>query len=527
MGKHESIEIKAAHCQLDQCTTKALTVPIFEGATIENDILSTVNKWLNGRLEGMLKEGEIQGKWKEVTLIHLDKETPSHLFIVGLGKEKDLTIDKIRSFSAIAGKAMQKIKICSGSFIIPEFPLVTLKDSAKAMSEGLILGLYKFSKYKTKSSKDNSETENKETYLKEAVLLTGQANLCEGIKEDICKGTIIAEATNFTRDLVNEPSNTLTPSYFVEQVKTLLAGLPVEITIIEEKDALNMGMGAFHAVAKGSDEPSKMVVLKYGGQQPKNNIKNLKEFPLAFVGKGITFDSGGISIKPSDQMHTMTSDMAGAAAVLGAFYAIAKLNTPINLLGVIPLTENLPDGKAYKPGDIVKAYNGKTIEVLNTDAEGRLILADALAYAVEQGVHKIVDLATLTAACVIALGHAVSGVFSTSQELTDAIVTAGKETNERAWPMPLLDEYSQAIKGTFADLKNTGGRPAGSGTAAAFLKEFVGDVPWAHLDIAGTSLIEGDKSQYPSYQPESGATGVGVRLLVNLAESISNQLYAG
>lgn len=514
------MEIKAAYFELDKLSTRGVVFPIFESEALNDRRLSIIKTLFKVSLERMIEEREIKGKWKEITLIHVDSNPVTHLFLIGLGKKNDFKLDRLRSFAALAIRAARNLRLSSLTIVPPE-PYTIADDSkiAQTLTEGAILGLYKFSKYKSKLPDDDTlfnENPIKELFLFAPDILKNNSNTISSMKEGIKRGTVIAEAVNLVRDLVNEPSNKMTPAYFVEQASSSLSELPIEIAVVSEKEAQDMGMGAFISVAKGSDEPAKIIVLRYNGTSSNS-------FTLGLVGKGVTFDSGGISLKPSEQMHTMTSDMAGAAAVVGAFRAITTLKLPVNLLGVIPLTENLPSGKATKPGDIVKAYNGKTIEILNTDAEGRLILADALAYAVEQGAQKIVDLATLTGACVIALGHAVSGLFGTSKEFMDMIVKAGEETHEKVWPMPLLDEYTQAIKGTLADLKNTGGKPGGSCTAAAFLKEFVGDVPWAHIDIAGTALLEGDKSLYPSYFPENGASGIGVRLLVELVLQLAQK----
>lgn len=511
--------VTAKSDSVEQCKTQGIAIAVFEEEPAKNSSLSFMNKLLGGRIERLIKSGEIRGKWKEVNLLHLDKDTPSHLFVIGMGKRSEFTLERLRSFAAIGSRAMKKSRLKNGSFITVEDTNFTPCQYAETLTEGVILGLYKFSKYKTKSQDDDSNSDN--NLLQEIIFMAKDADSVTDMNNGIKQGMIISKAVNLTRDLVNEPSNNMTPSLFIEQANTALSKLPVEVTVLDADKIRDIGMGAFSAVAKGSDEPSKMLILKYNGSTNlSNKQKKSEKFDLGIVGKGVTFDSGGISIKPSDQMHTMTSDMAGAAVVVGTFNAVAQLKLPISILGIVPLTENLPSGKAYKPGDIIKAYNGKTIEVINTDAEGRLILADALSYAAEQGASQIIDLATLTGACVVALGHAISGLFSTSQELIDTLVTCGNETHERVWPMPLLEEYTQTIKGTLADLKNTGGRPAGSCTAAAFLKEFVADTQWAHIDIAGTTLIEGDKSQFSSYQPDSGATGIGVRLMVRLVEKL-------
>ena len=319
------------------------------------------------------------------------------------------------------------------------------------------------------------------------------------------KGKVIAEATNLARDLVNEPANHMTPGDMASVAERLAKTHRLRLTILDRERMEKEGMGALLGVARGSRQPPKLIVLSYKGDKASSET-------LGFIGKGITFDSGGISIKPSEGMAEMKGDMAGGAAVLAALSAIAQLKPKINVTALVPATENLPGGNATKPGDILMAVNGKTIEVVNTDSEGRLILADALAYAVKQGLSPLVDVATLTGACHVALGDFCSGIFGNTQELVDRLVKAGAEAGERLWQMPMYEEYKELNKSEVADIKNTGGRWGGAITAAQFLSEFVGDTPWLHIDIAGTSTTDKERGYLVK-----GATGVGVRTLVNLA----------
>jgi leucyl aminopeptidase len=374
---------------------------------------------------------------------------------------------------------------------------IGLEPSAEAIAEGAILGLYSFSKYKKPEYED----------IDEILIVAKEGEEVPIIKSAIDKGKAVAQATNMARDMVNEPANYMTPTRMAEVAKEIATKYDLELKIFDREDMEAMGMGALLGVAKGSNQPPKLVVLSYKGDEGSQNT-------MGFLGKGITFDSGGISIKASEGMEEMKDDMAGAAAVMTALGAIAQLKPKINVTAVIPTTENLPSGTALKPGDILKAMNGKTIEVISTDAEGRLILADALSYAAKQGVSPLIDLATLTGACRIALGTFYSGLFGNNQELIDKVRKAAERTGERMWQMPMPEEYKEQNKSDIADIKNAGNRIGGAITAALFLAEFVDNVPWVHIDIAGTAF-----SSKESGYIAKGATGVGVRTLVELALS--------
>jgi leucyl aminopeptidase len=374
---------------------------------------------------------------------------------------------------------------------------IGLEPSAEAIAEGAILGLYSFSKYKKPEYED----------IDEILIVAKEGEEVPIIKSAIDKGKAVAQATNMARDMVNEPANYMTPTRMAEVAKEIATKYDLGLKIFDREDMEAMGMGALLGVAKGSNQPPKLVVLSYKGDEGSQNT-------MGFLGKGITFDSGGISIKASEGMEEMKDDMAGAAAVMTALGAIAQLKPKINVTAVIPTTENLPSGTALKPGDILKAMNGKTIEVISTDAEGRLILADALSYAAKQGVSPLIDLATLTGACRIALGTFYSGLFGNNQELIDKVRKAAERTGERMWQMPMPEEYKEQNKSDIADIKNAGNRIGGAITAALFLAEFVDNVPWVHIDIAGTAF-----SSKESGYIAKGATGVGVRTLVELALS--------
>jgi leucyl aminopeptidase len=331
------------------------------------------------------------------------------------------------------------------------------------------------------------------------LIIVGRAK--KSMEQAITKGGIIAEAANYARDMVNEPGNYMTPTQMASAARQLAKKYGLKVQVFDKDKMKELGMGGLLGVSQGSQQPPKFIVLSYKGRQSS-------EIDLGLVGKGITFDSGGISIKPSESMADMKGDMAGAAAMLATISAIAQLKPAINVTAFVPATENLPSGTALKPGDIIKAMNGKTIEVLNTDAEGRLILADALSYAVKSGSKAIVDAATLTGACQIALGKITSGAFTNNQALLDRLITAANEAGEHAWQMPMFDEYKEFIKSDIADIKNIGNRYGGAITAAKFLEEFVGKTPWVHIDFTG------DTDKDKGYLVK-GATGVPVRTLVN------------
>jgi len=336
----------------------------------------------------------------------------------------------------------------------------------------------------------------------------------DAIGRGVETGRIVGESINFTRDLANEPGAYMTPTDMAERARDIANEFGLSIDVLDEARMEQEGMGSLLSVSHGSDQPAKLIILKYTPAKMEGDSTEL----LSFVGKGVTFDSGGISLKPGENMELMKYDMTGGATVLGAMRAIAQLKPPIPILGVAPCTENLPSGKATKPGDVVKAMTGKTIEIINTDAEGRLILADAIAYAKKLGATKIIDMATLTGAVSIALGDVNAAVLGTDQELIDEIIAAGKEVGEKFWQLPLDKEYSKQIKSDIADIKNVGGRKAGTITAAAFLKEFADGVAWAHLDIAGTAWGD-DAKPYRS----KGPTGIAVRTLLRIVDRASNK----
>ncbi|HLA25661.1 MAG TPA: leucyl aminopeptidase, partial [Patescibacteria group bacterium] len=413
--------------------------------------------------------------------------------------KRKATREIVRQAVSVAINNLKTVQCADAAVLVPEIDSIDGKDLGQIVSETAILSTYEFSQYK-------KNDEKKKTVLKEICVLANKDNL-GAIRSGGEIGEKIALAASLARDLANEPANIVTPATLANEAVKMAKQNGIKYKILEIKDMKRLGMGALLGVAKGSDEPAKFIILEY---HPKFKIQSSKfKIPtIVLVGKGITFDSGGISIKPSQSMDEMKYDMAGGATVIGAMQAAAQLKLPINLIGLIPSTENLPSGTAQRPGDIVRAMNGKTIEVLNTDAEGRMILADALVYAKKYNPDAVIDFATLTGAIVVAIGEHASGLFSNNEKLEKNLKKAGEDTGERVWPMPMYDEYFEQIKGDLADIKNVGGKEGGPSTAAKFLEQFT-DFPWAHLDIAGTAWTTKPKP----YRPK-GATGVGVRLII-------------
>jgi leucyl aminopeptidase len=421
------------------------------------------------------------------------------VLVVGLGAQEKVNTQTFRRAIAIAARHLQQTGAHQVVLALDlgEFNL-GLDECVRAEVEGALLGLYTFKKYKHSSANGNRQG------ITRISLLASNENDAL-LKKALQHGIALAEATNFARDLVNEPPNVLTPTELANRASVMAKQFGMECEILDRPEMEALGMGGLLAVSRGSAEPPKFIILRYRGS-PQGAGKG-----IALVGKGITFDTGGISLKPAERMHEMKGDMAGAAAVIGAMYAIAALKPAINVTTLVPATENMPGGTAYRPGDILRIMNGKTIEILNTDAEGRLVLADALSYAVKEGLSPIIDVATLTGGIVIALGDVMSGMFCNDQAFSNEIIAAGKIAGEKFWPMPLDEEYEEDIQSDVADIKQTGGRTASSVKAAKILEQFVGDSQWAHLDIAGTDFIDAKKS----YQAK-GATGVAVRSLVEL-----------
>jgi leucyl aminopeptidase len=488
------MKISVRKGEIDKFTAEALVVSCFEGMT--NELVKKLDKAVGNLVERLVKEGEFSGKFSQIAVLHTEGKIPARrVLLIGLGKKEEFYFDRIRQVHAKAAIHAREIGVKSFASCLHCYESDgSPREVARAVVEGILLGLYKFDKYKTEKEKKNE--------IEEFTVIC--ENEVDEVEEGVKLGKTLAEATNFTRELVNLPGNEATPAKLAEVAKGLAREYKLRIKVFEREDMKRLGMYGLLAVSQGSVQPPKFIVLEYNsGKKPT----------IALVGKGITFDSGGISLKPGKDMDKMKHDKAGACAVLGIIKAAAELKLPMNIVGFIPATENLPSGSAYKPGDIIKTYSKKTVEVVNTDAEGRIILADALAYASTYKPTALIDLATLTGACVIALGDLAIGLMGNDQNLIERIEDAGEKAWERTWQLPLWKEYDEYDKSDVADVKNIGGKSgeAGTITAAAFLKTFVGETPWAHLDIAGTAWVEREKP----YNLK-GATGVGVRLIIQL-----------
>jgi leucyl aminopeptidase len=463
---------------------------------LEGTIQNVDLEW-KGFISMLMKQGDFKGELFECRLFYTQGALPAkRVLLTGLGKKGEFDIEKWRGAASKAGQFIRNSGIKQFVFPIKKFDGPSEKELAESFVTGLLLGVYQFNEFKTLERDKIKE-------IGEVILLGEKDEEIKWIGDGLRTGEIISEAVYMARDLVNGPSNQVTPTVLAEKAQQIAKDYGMEIQIFEVSQAEAMGMGAFVAVAKGSQEPGKFIVLEY------NKGKGLDT--IALVGKGITFDSGGISIKPSENMDRMKDDMSGAATVLATMQVASKLQLPFHLVGIMPATENLPSGKAYKPGDILKTLSGQTVEVISTDAEGRLILSDALTYSLRYQPKAIIDLATLTGACVIALGDFVIGLFGNDESLLKRIEEASSKTGEKVWRLPLWDEYFEYLKSDAADFRNVGTRAAGAIIGAIFLSKFVEKVPWVHLDIAGPASIEKERPYIPR-----GGTGVGVRLLVQL-----------
>jgi leucyl aminopeptidase len=482
--------------------TEALVTYVFDDNEGPQGRVLELDQLAGGLLSRLNKSGELTGKSLETTLIHAPAGLKAaRLLLVGAGKREQFTSATLRKLAGVALRYLKNRSVHSFAFVLREGAVT--EENAQAVVEGFLTADFETDKYKTDKKKDK---------FIDNVAIAGFSNGEKAVVEKgITRGRIIGEAQNFTRDLVNEPANKLTPKILAEKAEAMAkeAGLAVEV--LDEKKIADLKMGALLSVAQGSVEPPRMIVITY---TPANGKAGTPVVGL--VGKAVTFDTGGISIKPADGMEKMKYDMAGGATMIGIMKALAALKPGVKVICVVPATENMPGGKAQKPGDIQTAMSGKTIEVLNTDAEGRLILADAVHYAKQLGATHLVDAATLTGAIVVALANVNVGVFGSDQAWTDKLLASAKEAGEKMWQLPMDDEYREFIKGSFADIQNIGsGKGGGSITGAWFIREFAGDTPWIHLDIAGTAWNDDAKPWLAK-----GPTGVGLRTLVKLVMSL-------
>jgi leucyl aminopeptidase len=494
------MKIQLEIAPLEQVEADALVVPVFDkespGGGLPFEIAQTANDLAGGWIEELYRSGEFNGKALEMAMLHRPPGMKARrLLVVGVGKSDKFSPDELRK---AAGAALRHLKPKSSPVIALALNAgAEAAEQAAAGVEGAILGDYEPDQLKT----DKKDVKSVDTFV---VAVPGGD---ESLGQVLEGAQILAESQNFARALANEPANRMTPAKLAERAHEMAGEAGLECYVLDREQMRQLGMGALLGVAQGSAEPPVMIVLRYQPLEPAG------EAHLGLVGKGVTFDSGGISIKPSADMDKMKYDMAGGASVIGAMRAIARLRPPVPVTALIPAVENMPGSRAQRPGDIVTTLSGKTVEVLNTDAEGRLILADALTYArTTLGCTHLVDAATLTGAIVVALGHVNVGVFASDDGLRERVLDAAKAEGEKMWPMPLDDEYKEALKSAFADLPNVGNRWGGAITAAIFLKEFADTTPWVHLDIAGTAWLDDAKP----FQAK-GPTGVAVRTLARLA----------
>lgn len=488
--------------KIDLLNAKAdlLVCMVFGGSEYSLDaVLNLCPEAVKKTIARQAKLSDFQAKSNETLVVDLPQGHAASLAIIGLGASQEATLETAREAVGTAVSLARRMNAKSLAMNIPVSEDGDVSHVAEAMVVSALLADYAFDTYKPKNGAKR---------LKEMTLCIAQSKDVLRVRKAVERGTAIATGVNLARDLVNMPAHVITPTALVETAERIVkeSGKTMSLKVLEREECEALGMGAYLAVAQGADHPPKFLHLTY---IPERSTRKR----LAVVGKGVTFDSGGLSLKPADGMMTMKCDMAGAAAVLGLFTAIGQLQPRVEVHGIIAATENMPSGKAIHPGDIVKASNGKTIEILNTDAEGRLTLADALTYAVKLEPTAMVDLATLTGACVVALGEEITGLMSNNDELADSVLIAAGDAGERMWRMPLEKKYKSMIESDIADLRNIGtARHAGSLTAGLFLQEFVENVPWVHLDIAGPAFFEKSSTPYLG----KGGTGHGVRTLVEL-----------
>jgi leucyl aminopeptidase len=500
------MQVEANRGPIEELDVQALAVAVFKNEKSDDGFIKNLDELSGGLVSSVLEAEEFSGKEGETCYFHLvgnDKLKARRLLLVGAG---EVDAYKAGQISQMVGTAVRSLR-SKNAKSIAVVPRATgdAEQIAATSIQGAFIAMFDPDKYRT--------VEKEQKTIDRLVVVLEDADE-EAASRGVEIGRIIGEAINFTRDLANDPGAYMTPTDMAERAREIANEFGLSIDVLDEARMEQEGMGSLLSVARGSDQPAKLIILKYTPAKTEGESAEL----LSFVGKGVTFDSGGISLKPGENMELMKYDMTGGATVLGAMRAIAQLKPPIPVLGVAPCTENLPSGKATKPGDVVKAMTGKTIEIINTDAEGRLILADAIAYAKKLGATKIIDMATLTGAVSIALGDVNAAVLGTDQELIDEIISAGKEVGEKFWQLPLDKEYTKQIKSDSADIKNVGGRKAGTITAAAFLKEFADGVSWAHLDIAGTAWSD-DAKPYRS----KGPTGIAVRTLLRIVDRASKK----
>ncbi len=494
------MEIRVSQEAIQESKADTIIVNLFEGVTVPAGAAGATNQALSGAIGELVANGDFSGKAGEIGVIYpRGAILAKRVLVAGLGKKDEFNQEAARRAVAVAVKKARDLNAKDVATIVHGSGQggMSVSMAAQATAEGALLGLYEYAAPRQKNEPKNQ--------IRTLTIVEYDKTRLADVQAGVKVAEAIAAGVRLTRDLVNMPPNVATPTKLAEVAGEIAKAHNMQLTVGDVDWATERHMGAYLAVARGAGTPPKFIVLEHNRQRPGLDT-------VVLVGKGITFDSGGISLKPSEHMGDMKSDMAGAGAVLGAMKVVGLLDLPLHVIGITPCTENMPDAGAYHPADIITASNGKTIEIISTDAEGRMILADALVYASQYQPKAVVDLATLTGACVVALGENIAaGLFCNDERLQSKLVASGEATHERVWPMPLWNDYKKAIKSEVADIKNSGGRSSGVGSSAIFLNEFA-SYPWAHIDMAGMALLE--KRLETPYVPEGG-TGYGVRLLVD------------
>jgi len=489
------LEIKVKEADITRLRVDALALPVFEGEKKLKGPLAALDKKLGGTVLKLIKSGEVKGKAGEITVLYgPGKVSAGRVVLLGLGRARKLDAENIRASAALFSRRAGIQGWRTLALLCPDG--LEARALGQALAEGTELGGYAFDKYFSKKTK--------RVAVKRLTLIEAGRGRRAALRAGAARGQVMAAAQMLARDLVNEPSNEMTPAAVAEVAGNIAAANGLGIEVHDTEWIAEQGMGCLLGVNRGSAQPPKFIRLDYRGGKTD-------ALDIVLIGKGVTFDSGGISIKPSEGMGDMKGDMAGAAAVIAAMQAIGSLKPAVNVTALVAATENMPDGNAYKPGDVLRAMNGKTVEIVNTDAEGRLTLADALCYANSLKAKRLIDVATLTGACVVALGTTTTGAFGNNQRLMNRLLKAAAETGERTWQLPMGDAYKALNKSDIADVKNAGSRWGGAISAAEFLHEFAGNTPWVHLDIAGTSDTTREAGSLTK-----GATGAPVRTLVTL-----------
>jgi leucyl aminopeptidase len=498
-----TMEIIVASGAIQETSADTLILNLFAGVKDPAGATGAVDSAMDGAIRELIAGGDFNGKAGEMAVLYPRQALPAQrVLVVGLGKQEQFDLEGVRKAAATAirragelgARRVATIVHGAGAGRIPPV------EASQALVEGSLLALYRYRNGKMKS----------EPEIESLTLVEFDPNKVEQLKAGVSIGEAVADGVCLCRDLVNMPANIATPTKLAQVAQEIAHENGFSVQVGDREWAAERNMGAFLAVAQGAGEPPKFIIVEHnGGRQDLDTI--------VLVGKGITFDTGGISLKPKERLSRLKSDMAGAAAVLGAMQVVGRLDLPLHVIGIAPCTENMPDANAYRPGDVITASNGKTIEIISTDAEGRMVLADGLVYAKQFAPKAVIDLATLTGSSVIALGRGMAaGLFSNERSLQEKLVTSGEKTHERLWPMPLWDDYQKAIASQVADMKNGGGKFGGIGTSAIFLKQFT-DFPWAHIDMAAMAY-----SDQPSAYAPAGATGYGVRLMVDFLRSWEN-----